>query len=140
MKTKNPVFLISTFLFLVGIISTLLSHRLPNMKTFVFVALAVTILYLFTGVWLFKGYYPDAHPLLRFLLGYLYAGVFIAFTLVSADWPLARMFLSFAPAWIIALFAIVIYQRNKVPKEGFYQFLIEGSVMLLLNIFLLLKM
>jgi hypothetical protein len=140
MKIKKILSVVCTLLFLAGIVSTLFGYMNPDVRIFTWSLLAVSIIYLFTGLLLFRGYYPEGHPLNHFFIGYLYSGVFIAFTFFIAGWPLAKMLISFCPVWMAVLFTIIMINQRKISKEGFIQFIIEGSIMLLLAIFLLIKM
>ena len=67
-------------------------------------------------------------------MGYLYAGVFMAFTFVTAGWPLANTFIAAAIAWAVIQIVMVSVIKKKLSREGFVQLLIEGSLMLIMTI------
>jgi hypothetical protein len=134
MKKNSVLTIFCTTVFLIGIIAILLSNRNPGSMTPAWILLSVSLVYLLSGWYLFRGYHPEGHPLLLFLTGFLYASVFIAFTFRSAEWPLAGTFLYLAPVWAIAQLAITVMIREKLSKEGLIQFLTEGGIMLILTI------
>ncbi len=137
MKPFAPLFIIATLIFLAGILASIFGHLNPGNMPLVWITLAVTIIYLFSGWHIFKGYFPAAHPFLLFLTGYLYAGVFISFSFHIANWPLSKTLLTISPIWSLAVIAIAIIFRKKMPKEGLIQFLIEAIIMLTLTILIL---
>jgi hypothetical protein len=134
MKKNSVLTFICTTIFLIGIIAILLSSRNPGSMTPAWILLAVSLAYLISGWYLFRGYNPEGPVLLLFFTGYLYASVFMAFTFKAADWPLAGTMLYFAPAWAIAILVITVLIRKKLSKEGLIQFLTEGGIMLVLSI------
>jgi uncharacterized protein involved in response to NO len=139
MKKNSVLTVICTTIFLIGIIAILFSNRNPESMTPAWILLAVSLVYLLSGWYLFRGYHPEGHPLLLFFTGYLYASVFIAFTFRSAGWPLAETFLYVAPVWAVAQLVITVMIRKKLSKEGLIQFLTEGGIMLILTIVHLFK-
>jgi uncharacterized protein involved in response to NO len=139
MKKNSALTVICTTIFLIGIIAILLSNRNPESMTPAWILLAVSIVYLLSGWYLFRGYNPEGRPLLLFFTGYLYASVFITFTFRSAGWPLAGTFLYLAPVWAVAQLVITVMIRKKLSKEGLIQFLTEGGIMLILTIVHLFK-
>lgn len=137
---KNPTLsIICTIIFFIGIVAAFLGYLMPEAKTLKYALLAVSFIYLFSGWYIFKGYHPDGHPLLLFLMGYLYSSVFIAFAFVTFSWPGAKSFIFIAPFWAVIQTVMITAIRIKLPKESFIQFLIEGGLMLLLSIILLIK-
>ena len=132
---KNSVFtFICTTVFLIGIIAILLSSRNPGSVISSRVLLVVSLAYLFSGWYIFKGYHPEGAPILLFLFGFLYASVFMAFTFRAAAWPLAGTFLYLAPIWAAGQLVLTVAIRKKLSKEGLIQFLTEGGIMLILTI------
>lgn len=125
--------MISTFLFLTGIVAAFFGSLNPGSKTLYTVLLMVSTLYLITGWYIFKGYHPEGHPLLLFLMGYLYASVFMSFSFTTAVWPLAETFIIIAIAWAAIQLIMISVIRKKIPREGFIQFLIEGVLMLIMT-------
>lgn len=138
MKKYSALSIISTVIFLIGIIAAFFGH-IPDAKTLKYTLLIVSFIYLFSGWYLFKGYHPEGHPLLLFLIGYLYSSVFMAFTFIAFTWPGAKTFIFIAPFWAAIQIVMVTAIRRKIPKEGFIQFLIEGGFMLIISIILLVK-
>jgi hypothetical protein len=137
---KNPVLaIICTTIFLIGIIAILLSSRNPGSSIPSHVILAVSLVYLISGWFIFRGYHPEGHPILLFLIGFLYASVFMAFTFKTAVWPLAGTMLFLAPVWAIGLIVLTVMIRKKLSKEGLIQFLTEGGIMLILTIVFLFR-
>jgi hypothetical protein len=137
---KNPVLaIICTTIFLIGIIAILLSSRNPNSTIPSRVLLAVSLVYLISGWYIFRGYHPEGHSLLLFFIGFLYASVFMAFTFKAAAWPLAGTFLYMAPVWAIGQLVLTVVIRKKLSKEGLIQFLTEGGIMLILTIVFLFR-
>jgi predicted neutral ceramidase superfamily lipid hydrolase len=134
MKKNSVLSVICTTVFLIGIIAVLLSNRNPGSMTPAWILLAVSLVYLLCGWYLFRGYNPEGHPLLLFFTGYIYASVFMAFTFKSAGWPLAGTMLYLAPVWAVTQLVITVMIRKKILKEGLIQFLTEGGIMLILTI------
>jgi hypothetical protein len=88
---------------------------------------------------MFKFYIPEGHPLILFIMGYLYSGVFIASVFAATGWPLSQMVVNFAPVWIMGQIVLVVFLRKKMTREIFVQFFIEAGLLLLLAIFLLIR-
>lgn len=134
MKKNTSLSVISTLLFLVGIIAAFFGFLNQGNLPLSYILLGVSVIYLLSGWYIFKGYHPEGHPLLLFLMGYLYAGVFMAFTFETAVWPLANTFIAAAIAWAVIQIAMVNVIRKKLSREGFVQFLIEGILMLVMTL------
>jgi len=130
MKPFSPLSVITTLIFLTGLLAAFIGHLNPGSMPFVWITLTVTIIYLCAGWYLFYGYYPSAHPLLLFVFGFLYAGVFISFTFFIAGWPLYKTMLSVSPFWCIAIIALVLILRKKLSAPGIIQFIAEAIIML----------
>jgi hypothetical protein len=139
MRKNSALTIMCTLIFLTGIIALLLGHFRPGSEIPGWTLLAVAIIYLLSGWNLFKGYYPDGHPLLLFFMGYLYAAVFISFTFIVTGWPLATTMITIAPLWATLQILVAVAVRKKLPKDGFIQFLIEGGLMLVLSVFILIR-
>lgn len=138
MKNKKALSIICTLLFLTGIVAAFFGFLNQGNKLFTYLLLFVTIIYLVLGWFIFRGYYPDGHPLLLFLMGYLYASVFISFTLTTAAWPMSNTFLVIAIAWVLIQAAMVTAVKKKLNPAAFTQFLIEALLMLIMIIAMLL--
>jgi hypothetical protein len=134
MKKKSVLTFICTTIFLIGIIAILFGYRNPGSMKPSWILLAVSLAYLVSGWYIFRGYNPEGHALLLFFTGYLYASVFMAFAFKAEEWPLAKTMLFAAPAWAIAQLVITILIRKKLSKEGLIQFLIEGGIMLVISV------
>ncbi|MGD0341474.1 MAG: hypothetical protein ABSA76_07190 [Bacteroidales bacterium] len=137
---KHPVLsFICTTIFIIGIIAIILASRIHYSVTPALILLAVSLIYVFSGWYLFRGYYPEGSPLLLFFTGYLYASVFIAFSFKAGKWPLAATMLYLAPAWAVAQLVITVLIRKKLSKEGLIQMVTEGVIMLALSVVLLFR-
>ena len=139
MKKDPALSIICTIIFFIGIVAAFLGYLIPEAKTLKYTLLAVSFIYLFSGWYIFKGYHPDGHPLLLFLMGYLYSSVFLAFAFVTFSLPGAKTFIFIAPFWAATQLIMVAAIRKKLSKEGFIQFLTEGGLMIILSIILLIK-
>lgn len=140
MKKNTSLSVICTILFLTGIIAAFFGFQNQGNLPLSYILLCVSILYLLSGWYIFKGYHPEGHPLLLFLMGYLYAGVFMAFTFVTAGWQLANTFILVAIAWAVIQIVMVSVIKKKLSGEGFMQFLIEGILMLGMTIAIIIYM
>lgn len=139
MKKYSPLTIASTLVFLAGVAALLFGRALANHSIPGYTLLAISVIYLISGWYLFKGYYTEGHPLVLFLYSYLYASVFMSFTMIVFAWPLSRTFICVAPLWALLHLLLTYAVRNRIPREGFIQFLIEGSLMLVLIIYLIIK-
>jgi hypothetical protein len=139
MKKNSVLTFICTAIFLIGIIAILFSSRNPTALTPVWILFGVSLTYLLSGWYIFRGYNPEGHPLLLFFTGYIYASIFIAFGFKAAAWPLAGTMLFVSPVWAVALLVITMLIRKKLSKEGIIQFLTEGGILLILTIVHLFK-
>lgn len=138
MKNLKTLSIICTLLFLAGIVAAFFGFLNQGNRMLTYVLLIVSIIYLILGWYFFRGYHPEGHPLLLFLMGYIYSGVFMSFTFISADWPLAKTFIYIAIAWVTIQVAMIISIKKKLSKPAFTQFLIESGLMLIMIIALLL--
>jgi hypothetical protein len=128
---------ISILLFTIAIVLSFMSHYLPDAKTLIWIILTIALIYFFLGWYIFRGYYPEGNPVLLFFMGYLYSGVFIAAVCVLAKWPFALTFMSVAVFFAVAQIVVTIIMRKKMAPKGFIQFLIEGSLMLVMSVLML---
>lgn len=128
-----------TILFAAGFIAAIFGCTEPGDKFLGGFLLAISIGYFLGGWYYFRGYYPEGQFLLLFILGFLYSSVFMAFTFIANNWPLAKAMISVAPVCALLQILITFTNRKRLEKEGFIQFLIEGGLMLLLSLFLLTK-
>lgn len=129
----------ATFVFLTSIIVSIFGYLNPGNQFLAGFLLGISITWLLTGWYFLKDYFPEGHPFLLFFFGYLYASVFMTFTFVIASWPLARIFIIISPVWPLILVATVFAIREKLPKEGLIQFLIEAGIMIAFIIIFLIK-
>jgi hypothetical protein len=132
-KTIDRAFF-ATLIFTIGMLITLISPYFPETKILYQIILVISISYLFLGWYLFKGYYPSGHPLLLFIMGYFYAGVFIGPVFTLAKWPYASAIIAASLFWAIAQTILIFYLRKKIPQKGLVQFLVEITLMLLIAI------
>ena len=137
MKQINEKFYIARIVFTIGILLSVLTFFIPNTIILYIGILVISLIYLTMGWYFFKSYFPEGHPLFLFLIGYLYSGVFIAAVFYCARWPLAKTFINIAPLWALLLLILLIFVRRKMPKKGLIQFIVEGSVLLLLTVLLI---
>ncbi|MDP3002161.1 MAG: hypothetical protein Q8N38_03415 [Bacteroidales bacterium] len=137
MKQSDNNLLIGILIFTIGFLSAALAQFYPETKILIRIAFVFSMIYLALGWYIFRSYFPEGHPLLLFIMGFLYSGVFIASVFDAANWPLAKTLISIAPVWVAAQILIVIAIRKKLSRESFVQFLIEAGLMLILSIILL---
>jgi len=139
MKTNSFLSVISRVIFLIGIIAALFGFQNQGNLPLTYILIIVSIGYLLSGWYLFRGYYPEGHPLLLFIVGYLYSSVFMAFAIVTATWSMASTFIAIAILWCIIQIVMMTVIRKKIPAGEFIQFMIEGSLMLILTIVILIS-
>jgi hypothetical protein len=139
MKHKS-LSVISTILFLIGIIASFFGFQNQGNQPLSYILLGVSIIYLLSGWFIFKGNHPEGHSLLLFLMGYLYASVFMAFAFVTAGWPLANTFIFVAIAWAVIQIVMVTVIKKKLSRDRFIQFLIEGTLMLVMTLAILIHL
>lgn len=137
MKKTNTLSLICTVIFLIGIVAAFLGFLNRENQLLTWSLLFVSIVYLLSGWYIFKGYHPQGHPLLLFLMGYLYSSVFMAFTFITTNWPMAKGMVAISIAWALIQIVMVTTIRKKLTREGFLQLFIEGSIMLVMAIVIL---
>ncbi len=124
-------------IFTIGFISALFSQIYPDVKILIRITFIMSIIYLSLGWYIFRSYIPEGHPLLLFIMGYLYAGVFMASVFAATGWPLSQTIASTAPIWVIGQTILIVVLRKKMTQEVFMQFLIETGLLLILSISLL---
>jgi hypothetical protein len=137
MKKNATLSFSCTILFLIGIIAAFFGLLNPETSFLTYILLFVSIIYLLSGWYIFKGYYSEGHSLLLFLFGYLYAGVFMSFAFISANWPLANTFVAISVAWAVIQIVMTTVIRKKLTRERFTQFLIEGILMLVMTVIIM---
>jgi len=137
MKKTNTLSVICTVIFLIGIVAAFLGFLNRENQLLTWSLLFVSIVYLLSGWYIFKGYHPQGHPLLLFLMGYLYSSVFMAFTFITTNWPMAKGMVAISIAWALIQIVMVTTIRKKLTREGFLQLFIEGSIMLVMAIVIL---
>ncbi len=140
MKKTNALSIVCTVIFLIGIVAALLGFLNRENQLLTYSLLFVSIVYLLSGWYIFKGYHPEGHPLLLFLMGYLYSSVFMAFTFITANWPMAKGMVAVSLAWALIQIVMVTTIRKKLTREGFLQLIIEGSLMLVMAIAILISL
>ena len=125
----------TTLIFTIAILSSFLSHYFPDFKSFIWILMTISFLYLFLGWRLFKAYNPDGKPIILVLMGYFYSCLFMAQTFCTADWPLTRTLLSASFLWLSGQLITLFILRKKIPPRGFIQFLIEAAFLLAITVF-----
>jgi len=140
MKKTNPLSLICTVIFLIGIVAAFLGLLNRENQLLTYSLLVVSIVYLISGWYIFKGYHNEGHPLLLFLMGYLYSSVFMSFTFITANWPMAKGMIAVSLVWALIQIVMVTTIRKKLTREGFLQLIIEGSLMLVMAIAILISL
>ncbi|MCX6254360.1 MAG: hypothetical protein NTV31_07775 [Bacteroidia bacterium] len=139
MKQSGNNLLIGILIFAIGFLSAALVQFYPETKILIRIAFAFSIIYLALGWYIFRSYFPEGHPLLLFLMGFLYSGMFIASVFEATNWPMATTIAFFSPIWVAAQILIVIIIRKKLSRESFVQFLIEAGLLLILSIVMLIR-
>ena len=137
MKKNTTLSVICTVLFMIGIVAAFFGFLNQGNPVLSYTLVIISMLYLILGWYIFKGYHPEGHPLLLFLMGYLYAGVFMSFAFASAEWPMANTFIAISIAWSLIQIVMAVTIRKKLTREEFIQFLIEGCLMLVMTIAIL---
>jgi hypothetical protein len=140
MKQSGNNLLIGILIFTIGFLSASLAQFYPETKILIRIAFAFSMIYLALGWYIFRSYFPEGHPLLLFVMGFLYSGILIASVFEATKWPLATTIIGIAPIWVAAQILMVILIRKKLSRESFVQFLIEGGLMLLLTITLIIRL
>jgi len=123
-------------IFTAGLFLSLSALFVPAPKI-IWSILLISIIYLGLGWYLFKGYYPQKNVHLLFLMGYLYASVFITVIFFASDWPMKDILQIFALICSIIQFLIVISLRKKLIREIFSKFIIKAGFLLMLSIIML---
>jgi len=139
MKQSGNNLVISILIFTIGFISAALAQFYPETKVLIRIAFAFSMIYLTLGWYIFRSYFPEGNPLLLFVMGFLYANVFITSVFAAAQWPMATTMISISPIWATGQIVLVIVLRGKMSKEGFVQFLIEAGLLLILSVILLIQ-
>jgi hypothetical protein len=140
MKESSKLSLQCTFVVAIGIVASFFGYFFPGSQFLGGFLIAISLFFLVAGWYFFRGYYPEGHPLLLFFIGYLYASLLMTFTFVISEWPMAKMMITVAPIWSIALYVTIFIIRKKISKTNFIQFLIEAVFLLILTILFLFRM
>ena len=93
---------VTILIFTIGILLAFLSPYFPETKILFQMLLAISFVYLIFDWYLFKAYYPEGHPLILFVMGYFYAGVFIGSVFAMAKWPFAKTLIATSLFWTVA--------------------------------------
>jgi hypothetical protein len=136
MKLIKQKFALGITIFTICILLSIIEFIIPNPEFLGWFICGISLIYLLFGWYFFKGYYPDGPPLLLFLIGYLYSGIFIALTFWVKNWSGVTMFIYVTPLYVLALTIILIVNKKKIPRQGFIQFWIETGLLLILSIML----
>jgi hypothetical protein len=129
---------IGAILFILGLITSVFGCYLPEYSIFLWITLFITLIYLFSGWYLFKSYFPAGNPVLLFFMGYFYSGVFLAATFSIAKWPFAETMIKVAASvWIIAQIVLIVIYRKKIPAKGLIHLIVEVGLLGVLTVFLI---
>jgi hypothetical protein len=126
-------------IFTTGLILSFLSSCFPEARILTWGLMCISIIYLFLGWFLFKGYYPEGEPVLLFLMGYLYSGIFMSSAFASEDWPLAGVLAKASIVWATIQIVLIFILRKKIPVKGFVQFLIEAGLLVIMAVLIIAK-
>jgi len=128
---------IELLVFIIGVLLSSIVLITPGIRFLTWAILIISIVYLVTGPFIFKIVYPEGHPLVLFLMGYLYSGVFIAVVFQNTGWPLVNTIIGIAPIWAIIQMIVVLVIRKKLLMKSFIQLIIESGILLILAIIML---
>ena len=136
---KKPLnnLLTGILIFAIGFLAAILSQLYPETKILIRITFIIAMIYLSLGWYIFKSYFPEGHPILLFLMGYLYSSILIASVFSSTGWPMASTIITISPVWVIGQIILVVVLRKKIAGEALTQFVIEAGFLLILSIFLL---
>ena len=124
MKSYTLRFIFTTTLFAVSIILSFLGNY---------------YIYLLFGWYLFKAYLPGGLLPIRFVMGYLYSGIFIGPLFIAADWPLKKTMIWASLFWILIQAGLVLVTRKTILPKGYRQFIIEALLITFIILFLLVQ-
>jgi hypothetical protein len=134
MKTFISRATLTTLVFTFGVILTFLSYNFPDAKSLVWILLAICLVYLSLGWYLFRSYFPEGETVLLFIMGYFYSGVFIGSVFAAARWPLAGTIIASSVFWACLQTGLLLILRKKMQQKTFTQFLIEALLMLVMSV------
>jgi hypothetical protein len=127
-------FSIGIIIFSLSVLISILAIFLPESEILIKGTLIITLVYLVLGWLIFKGYYPEGNPLLLFLMGYLYSGIFIGVVFYLTDWPLNETIITITPFWVAFQLLIAYSIRKKIRRRVWVQFFIESLILMSLSI------
>ena len=139
MKSYTLRFIFTTTLFAVSIILSFLGNYYIYHPLVMYPLLVVCIIYLLFGWYLFKAYHPDGLLPIRFVMGYLYSGIFIGPLFIAADWPLKKTMIWASLFWILIQAGLVLVTRKTILPKGYRQFIIEALLITFIILFLLVQ-
>ncbi len=139
MKQVNYKFIIGVTVIVIGLLITVLLQINQSSTLLCWASFCVSLFYLLFGWFFFKGYFPEGHPLLLFLFGYLYSGVFISLFFWSKELPIAKVFMGLTPLWALFQTVLVLFLKKKMPNIGGRQFFIEGLLLIIISLILFIR-
>jgi len=137
MNQSDNNLLVGILIFTIGFLSAATGQFYPEFKILIRLAFIFSLIYLFLGWYIFRSYFPGGNPLLLFVMGFFYSGIFLASVFHASGWPLASTFVCFTPVWIIAQISLVLSQRKKLSRESVIQFMIESGLLMGLAIYMI---
>ena len=140
MKNSQNNLLTGILIFTIGLLAAGFSQFYPETKMLIRITFIISLIYLTLGWYIFRSYFGGGNPLLLFIMGYLYSGIFMAAVFKATGWPLSSSVVSFAPIWVLGQIILLITLRKKISKEGFAQFLIETGLLVVLTVALLVRL
>ncbi|TAL72602.1 MAG: hypothetical protein EPN88_04830 [Bacteroidetes bacterium] len=132
MQTKTRK-VISRSIFIVGVLCILLSSIFHISNVFYWFSGVISLTYLFSGWYIFKGYYPEGHPVYLFFFGYIYSGFFLGSAFASSEIEMLRAYFLWSIILIVVLVVTVLLKKEKYQK-GLKSFSLEAVIMLILSI------
>ncbi|MBN2861734.1 MAG: hypothetical protein JXN62_01140 [Bacteroidales bacterium] len=124
-------------IFTAGLILSLSALFITGHQIILWGTLLISLIFLGMGWYFFRAYYPQGNTPLLFLMGYLYASVFIAVVFSASHWPMTDILIIYALICSILQSVIILSLRKKLIRKTFSQFIIEAGILLILSIFML---
>ncbi|HEX2970329.1 MAG TPA: hypothetical protein VHO46_14620 [Bacteroidales bacterium] len=126
-------------LFTLSLLSALFSQFYPEIHILTRITFLCSIVYLLTGWFNFRRYFPSGNIFILFLVGFFYSSVLMAAVFCAASWPLSNVFAYLSLFWAAAALLLAFVQKKLMNREVFTQFLIEGLMLAALAIILVMK-
>lgn len=127
-------------IFVISFIAAFAAQYYPETKMLIWVTITFSFIFIVSGWYLFRSYFPEGSFPVLFLMGYLYSGVLIASVFGAKQWPLSGTMVPFSMAYVLVQFLIIIKIWKKLNKASLIQLLFEAGVMLGLSILLITRL